>query len=119
MGGGKEEGRRKERGRREGDATLNSLGSGWFRFREWFVFALGWMDGLLEALVWFVWLVWSGLAGLAGCILPVGGTSGVTTRSVLSVWSFVSCCMLYAVYSIQYLFCLVFALLMLTCYWRH
>lgn len=40
MGGGWEEG-----GRREGDATLNSLGSGWFRFRDWFVFALGWMDG--------------------------------------------------------------------------
>lgn len=24
--------------------TVNSLGSGWFRFRDWFVFALvGWM----------------------------------------------------------------------------
>lgn len=76
--------------------TLNSLGSGWFRFRDWFVFALvGWMDGLLGALVWFVWLVWSGLAGLA-VLLSVGG---VVTRSVLSVRLFVSCCMLYTVYS--------------------
>lgn len=40
--GGWEEGRRKEE-----RVTLNSLGSGWFRFRGWFVFALvGWMDGL-------------------------------------------------------------------------
>lgn len=85
--GGREEGR-------EGDATLNSLGSGWFRFREWFVFALGWMDGLLEALVWFVWLVWSGLAGLA--VFSSG--RGVITRSVLSGCLFVSCCMLYTVY---------------------
>lgn len=46
--------------------TLNSLGSGWFRFRDWFVFALGWMDGWsvggsrLVCLVWsgLVWLVW-------------------------------------------------------------
>lgn len=46
MGGRREEG---------GRMTVNSLGSGWFRFRGWFAFALGWMDGLLEALVWFVW----------------------------------------------------------------
>lgn len=36
MGGRREEG---------GRVTLNSLGSGWFRSRDWFVFALGWMDG--------------------------------------------------------------------------
>lgn len=91
-----EEGRREEGGwvtRRLIHSVPVGFGSGIGLF-----FALvGWMDGLLEALVWFVWLVWSGLAGLAGCILPVGGTSGVTTRSVLSVCSFVSCCMLYTV----------------------
>lgn len=79
-------------GRREGDATLNSLGSGWFRFREWFVFAL---DGLLEALVWVVWLVWSGLVWFGLAVLSSGG--GVVTRSV-SVCSFVRF-VLYAVYS--------------------
>lgn len=99
--GGWEEGGGKEEREREGDATLNSLGSGWFRFRGWFVFALGWMDGLLEALVWFVWLVWS---GLAGCTL-------VCRRSY---YSFCFVCLLvrfvlYAVYCIQYSFCLVFA----------
>lgn len=40
MGGRKE-------GREDGRMTVHSLGSGWFRFRDWFVFALvGWMDGL-------------------------------------------------------------------------
>lgn len=104
MGGGKEGGR-EEREREGGRVRLNSLGSGWFRFRGWFAFALdGWMDGLLEALVWFVWsgLVWSGWSGLA-----VFSSGGVTTRSVLSGRSFVSCCMLYTVYSTR--FCLVFA----------
>lgn len=40
-----------------------------------------------------VWFVWSGLAGL-GVLSSVGG---VTTRSVLSVRLFGSCCMLYTV----------------------
>lgn len=65
------------------------------------------MDGLLGALVWFVWLVWLVWSGLAGCILPVGGTSGVTTRSVL--FYLFDRFVLYAVYCIQYSFCLVFA----------
>lgn len=42
---------------------LNSLGSGWFRFREWFVFCFGWMDGWFvrgSRLVCLAGLVWSG-----------------------------------------------------------
>lgn len=93
-----------------GKVTLNSLGSGWFRFRDWFVFALGWMDGWSvrgSCLVCLAGLVWSGLVWLA--VLLSGG--GVVTRSVLSVCLFVSCCMLYTVYSTR--FCLVFVLLVL------
>lgn len=98
MGGGKEDGR-------EGDATLNSLGSGWFRFRDWFVFALGWMDGWsvrgsrLGCLAGLVWSGWSGLVWLA----VLSSVGGVVTRSVLFclfVRSFRAvCCILYTVYS--------------------
>lgn len=92
MGGGKEEGRRED----DGQFT---------RFRLVSVpglvcFCFGWMDGLLEALVWFVWLVWSGLVWSGLVWMAVLSSVGeVTTRSVLSVCSFVSCCMLYTVYS--------------------
>lgn len=69
---------------------LNSLGSGGFRFRDWFVFALvGWM--VCERLS-FGLSGWSGLVWLD--VFSSGG--GVVTRSVLSVRSFVSCCILYA-----------------------
>lgn len=105
--GGWEEGRKGGReGGWEGDATLNSLGSGWFRFREWFVFALGWMDGWSVRgcrLVCLAGLVWSGLVW-SGCTL-VWGRSCYSFCSVCLIVRFV----LYAVYSIQYSFCLVFA----------
>lgn len=98
---GEEEDGRKEGGReREGGRVrLNSLGSGWFRFRDWFVFALGWMDGWsaggsrLVCLASLVWSGWSGLVWLA----VLSSVGGVITRSVLSVCSFVSYCMLYTV----------------------
>lgn len=67
------------------------------------------LDGLLEALVWVVWLVWSGLVWSGLAVFSSGG--GVVTRSV-SVCLFVRF-VLYAVYCIQYSFCLVFALLIL------
>lgn len=86
--------------------TLNSLGSGWFRFREWFVFALGWMDGWSvrgSCLGCLAGLVWSGLVWLA----VFSSEGGVTTRSVLFCL-FVRF-VLYAVYCMLYSFCLVFA----------
>lgn len=43
--GEEEDGRMGGREEGGGRVTLNPLGSGWFRFRGWFVFALGWMDG--------------------------------------------------------------------------
>lgn len=52
MGGGKEGGRRVTR--RLIHSVPVGFGSGVGLF-------LLWLDGLLEALVWFVWLVWSGL----------------------------------------------------------
>lgn len=84
----------------EGRVTLNSLGSGWFRFRGWFVFCFGWSVGgsrlgCLAGLVWFG-LVWF------GCTL-VWGRSYYSFCSVLSVRSFRTVC------CIQYSFCLVFA----------
>lgn len=78
--------------------TVNSLGSGWFRFRDWFVFALGWMDGWSAGgsrLVCLAGLVWSGLIWLA----VLSSVGGVVTRSVLSVRLFVSYCVPYTVYS--------------------
>lgn len=76
-------------GGREGDATLNALGSGWFRFRGWFVFCFGWsVKG--SRLGCLAGLVWSGLAVLSS-------EGGVVTRSVLSGCLFVSYCMLHAV----------------------
>lgn len=64
--------------------TVNALGSGWFRFRGWFVFAL--VDGMVCERLLF------GLSGLVW--LYSRSVGGGTTRSVLSVCSFVSCCML-------------------------
>lgn len=55
-------------------------------------------------------LVWSGLVWFGLAVFSSKG--GVVTRSV-SVWLFVRF-VLYAVYSIQYSFYLVFALLILT-----
>lgn len=84
--------------------TVNSLGSGWFRFRGWFVFAFaldGWSVGG-SCLVCLAGLVWSGLVWLA----VLSSVGGVTNRSV-SVCLFVRF-VLYAVYCIQYSFCLVF-----------
>lgn len=66
-------------------------------------FALGWMDGLLEALVWVVWsgLVWSGLVWF-GCTFVWG-------RSCYSFCFCLVVCSFRTVYSILYSFCLVFA----------
>lgn len=79
-------------GWREGRVTLNSLGSGWFRFREWFVFCFGWSVGgsCLGCLVWSG-LVWFGLVWLYSRL-------GEELLLVLFcfVCLFVSCCMLYA-----------------------
>lgn len=77
---------------RGGRERLSSLGSGWFRFREWFVFAL---DGLLEALVWSVWLVWSVLVwfGLVWLYSRLG--EELLLVLFLSGCLFVSCCILY------------------------
>lgn len=94
MGGRKEGGR--EDGREEGGrVTLNSLGSGWFRFREWFVFALvGWM---------VCWRLSFGLSGWSGLVWSGWLYSRLGEELLLvlfcSVCSFVSCCMLYTVYS--------------------
>lgn len=89
--------------------TLNSLGSGWFRFRGWFVFAL--VDGMVCERLLFGLSGWSGLVWLvwSGCTL-VWGRSCYSFCSVCSFVRFVLytvCCMLYS-------FCLVFALLILT-----
>lgn len=54
----------------EDDGTVNSLGSGWSRFREWFVFALMVCERLLFGLSgWFglAGLVWSGLRCTLDC----------------------------------------------------
>lgn len=108
--GGRKGGR--EEGGREGDATLNSLGSGWFRFREWFVFAFaldGWSVGG-SRLVCLAGLVWSGWSGWLYSRLR---------EELLLVLFCLFVCSFRAVYSIQYSFCLVFALLILTRDWRH
>lgn len=92
MGGRREEG---------GRVTLNSLGSGWFRFRDWFVFALGWMDGWsaggsrLVCLAGLIWSSWSGWM-YSSC-----------RRYLRSYYSFCFVCLvvrfvLYAVCCIQY-----------------
>lgn len=65
----------------------------------------------LVCLASLVWSGWSGLVWLYSCL---GEELPPTTRSVLSVRSFVSYYIQYTVYSIQYSFCLVFALLILT-----
>lgn len=93
-----------EDGRREDDGQFT-------RFRLVSVpglvcFCFGWMDGLLEALVWVVWLVWSGLVWF--------GWLYSRLREELLLVLFYSVCLLvrfvlYAVYCIQYSFCLVFA----------
>lgn len=96
MGGGRKEG--------GGRVTLNSLGSGWFRFRGWF--ALGWMDGWSvggSRLVCLVCLVWSGLVWLYSRL----GEELLLVLFCLFVRSIRAvCCIQYTVYSIQYSFCL-------------
>lgn len=75
--------------------TLNSLGSGWFRFREWFVFCFG-LDGWSVGGSRLGCLVWSGLVWF-GCTL-VWGRSCYSFCFCLVVCSFRTvCCMLYTV----------------------
>lgn len=95
--GGWEDGRMggSEEGGRE---RLDALGSGWFRFRVWFVFCFGWSVGgsrlgCLAGLVWFGWL-YSCLGEVLLLVL------------FLSVRLFVRF-VLYTVYRTR--FCLVFA----------
>lgn len=89
-----------EDGRMGGRERLNALGSGWFRFREWFVFCFG-LDGLLEA------LVWSGLAGLVW-----SGWSGCTLVCRRSYYSF---CFCLVVCSFRTVCCMLYTVLVLSC----
>lgn len=95
-------GGRRKGGREGGRVTLNSLGSGWFRFRDWFVFALvGWMvcERLLFGLSGWFGLVWSGWSGwLYSCLgeellLVLFCSVCLLVRFVL----YAVCCMLHAV----------------------